>query len=893
MPAAEVTPKLAVIVANSITGDSRVQRAAVVAARDGWDVTLIGRSTTKSVQESMLGPVKVVRVPVRDHYRRHLSLRRGRSMRRRVTMAGLPNRTALSAYGAAHRAWLLEQDVLITDGSGVGPLLKPVRRVRARAQEMFFRFRKKLWDWEQHRTPEGGAPTGDWRRDWPVQVDFDLALVPVLRKLRPDVIHSNDITTMSTAAHAVARLSREGHRTGWLCDVHEYVRGLEWRRPEQANAFYTLEREFIGRADAVTTVSPELAEILRDEYRLSRTPVVVRNAPIREAVGAGPKLPSVREAAGVPDGIPLLVYAGWVGPDRGLDTAVSALPMLPDCHLAIVAGRQSDELTALLASAARLGVEDRVHVVPYVAQHLVPDYLSSADLGLICFKNKPNCEISLPTKVPEYLHAGLPMVVSDVRAVREFVQRHRLGEVFPAEQVEAFAGAVDRALSRRAELAAGITPELLRDLSWETQAADLLQEYRRIARRVPARPRPDISWTVTEQAIDPDEPTTEPATEPAQKPAEVEVVAAADVPQSRNWRALVEPSSGPDTTHVRLGVGPANYAGQGAAFAYAVCRDRPDVSAEVFMYRGSRHLGFPADVYIDAGELGSPAVQRDQMRRILGRYTHLIADAFRPVFGRLNGDDIGGDLPLLRSAGIQVALLGHGNEVRHPLHHLERHEYSMFRDAPEGLVGRLLGLAERNHRIATESGLPVFVTTPDLLVDLPMATWTPLVVDVDAWSCDRPAMQAAVPVVLHAPSKRWTKGTDRIMPTLEEMHERGTIDLRLIEGMAWTEIRDMVQAADVVIDQFTTGAYGTLSCEAMAAGRVVVAHISDAVHTLVGPDLPIVNATPATLREVLENLLDDRDRAMKIGLASADFAGRYHGGGYTARVLDSFITANP
>ncbi|MEK8143212.1 hypothetical protein NKH18_16655 [Streptomyces sp. M10(2022)] len=38
----------------------------------------------------------------------------------------------------------------------------------------------------------------------------------------------------------------------------------------------------------------------------------------------------------------------------------------------------------------------------------------------------------------------------------------------------------------------------------------------------------------------------------------------------------------------------------------------------------------------------------------------------------------------------------------------------------------MLAAAERNRRIAEESGLPVFVTTPDLLVDLPTAIWTPL-----------------------------------------------------------------------------------------------------------------------------------------------------------------------
>jgi glycosyltransferase involved in cell wall biosynthesis len=878
MHATEVKPRLAVIVANNITGDSRVQKVALVAARDGWDVTLVGRSTTKKVQESTLGPVKVVRVPVQDHYRRYVSLRLGRSMRRRITQAGLPNRTALAGYGAAHRAWLLKQDVLITTRAGGGALLKPVRRARVKASEVIFQFRKRLWSWEDRRTPERTALTGDWRLDWPAQVEFDLAVVPVLRNLKPDVIHSNDITTMSTAAHAVARLCRQGHRTSWLCDVHEYVRGVEWPRPEQASVFRTLEREFIRCADAITTVSPELAEILRDEYRLSSTPVVVRNAPIRETVGAGLELPSVRQAAGVPDGIPMLVYAGWIGPDRGLGTAVSALPMLPDCHLAIVAGQQNDELKALLDSAVRLGVRGRVHVVPYVAQHMVPDYLSSADLGLICFKHKPNNEVSLPTKVPEYLHAGLPMVVSDVRTVRQFVETHRLGEVFPAEEVEGFVDAVKRALSCRAELAARITPELLSDLSWESQAVELLKEYRRIAPRVPASPCPDFSWTVVEQTIDAEEPANAKAVTPASAP--------------RNWRTLVEPKGSWAATEVRVGIGPANYAGQGAGFATAICRHRPDVSAEVFMYRGPRHLGFPADFYVNVGDLNSPNVQMDLVRRVLGRYTHLIADAFRPVFGHLNGEDIAADLPLLRSARVRVALLGHGNEIRHPLHHLQRHEYSLFHDAPAGMVEKLLALTERNHRIAAESGLPIFVTTPDLLADLPTATWTPLVIDVDAWRCDRPVMQRPVPVVLHAPSNRWTKGTDRIMPVLEGMHERGTIELRLIEGVAWTEMRDLVQGADVVIDQFTTGAYGTLSCEAMAAGRLVIAHISDAVRALVVPDLPIIDATPATLRNALEELLDDRTRARKIGLASTDFTARYHGGAYTARVLDSFLTVD-
>jgi glycosyltransferase involved in cell wall biosynthesis len=857
MSATDTTPRLAVIVANGITGDSRVQKVAIAAARDGWDVTLVGVGTGTAVEESTMGPVKVLRVPVRDHYRKYAAPRRRRGLRQRITQAGLPDKPALNRYRAGHRAWVLAQESrLAAAGAGPGALLKPIRRGWLETRHVAHRFRDRLWGWEQYRAPDRVPPTGDWRRDWPGQVDLDLAFVPVLEELAPDVVHANDITTLSLAAQAVMRLRRRGHRVAWLCDVHEYVQGVAWPRPEQASAYVALEREFIGHADAVVTVSPQLADILRAEHRLPQTPTVVRNTPVRSAAGGDHHPPSVRAAAGVPAGVPLLVYAGWVGPERGLGTAIRALPRLDGVHLAIVAGQRRPELESLLATAVELHVRDRVHVVPYVAQHQIPEYLSSATLGLICFKRTPNCEVSLPTKVPEYLHAGLPMVVSDVRAVREFVEQHGLGEVYPAEDTAGFVDAVTRALHRRPELAARITDEVLDELSWEHQSAGLVELYRRIAPRVPAGRRTDLSWRLHE---------------PGQ------------VPGPRTWRQL-------GTTGIRLGAGPANYAGQAAAFAQAVCRARPDVSAEVFMYQGQTRYGFPADVYLDASRMKAVDLQMDQVRRIVGRYTHLLADAFRPVFGNLNGRDIGADLPLLQNLGIKVALLGHGGEIRHPLKHMERHEFSHYRDAPEGVIDTLLPLAERNHRVAQASGLPLFVTTPDLLDDVPWAQWAPLVVDVDAWRCDRPVMERERPVMLHAPSARWTKGTERIMPVLEDLDRKGTIELRLIEKLPWAEMRAMVQDADVVIDQFTTGAYGTLSCEAMAAGRPVIAYLSDTVKEIVGPELPIVDATPATLRSVLTELRDDRGRTAKIGLDSAHFAQKYHSGARTADVLAPFLT---
>lgn len=109
--------------------------------------------------------------------------------------------------------------------------------------------------------------------------------------------------------------------------------------------------------------------------------------------------------------------------------------------------------------------------MPYVLQHEVADYLSSADVGLTPFRRVPNCEVSLPTKVSEYLQAGLPLVTSDVRVIKAYVEEKKLGEVFTWDDPTTFAAAASRALERRDELAGNITEDVLKELSWEQQSA--------------------------------------------------------------------------------------------------------------------------------------------------------------------------------------------------------------------------------------------------------------------------------------------------------------------------------------------------------------------------------------------------------------------------------------
>ncbi|MEV6074859.1 glycosyltransferase [Streptomyces sp. NPDC052069] len=854
-------PRLAVIVANGISGDSRVQKTALAAARDGWDVTLIGRSDTKRVQRSRMGPIEVVRVPVTPEYGRSVKARKAHPLRGAMTQFRIHDQTALKHYRVSYRAWVRQMSAE-TAWSGV-PRRASLKAV-LRARRAVYRLRVRAFKWEEHRTSKDPQPARDWRLAWPQLVDLDLAFGPVIEELKPDVIHANDATMIVTAARSAARLRASGHGCVWIYDAHEYIRGVEWPNPRQAYALPAAEAEYIGRADAVVTVSPQLAELLKDDHNLPGLPLVVGNSPVREVIGSGSVRSSVREVCGLDPDVPLMVYAGWLGPERGLDAVIDGLPELPGVHLALVCGRGTSLLEELLATAEKLGVRDRIHLVPYVSQHEVADYLSSADVGLTPFRRVPNCEVSLPTKVSEYLQAGLPLVTSDVRVIKEYVEEKGLGEVFTWDDPKTFVAAASRALKGRRELAAHISEDVLKELSWEHQSAGLLELYRTLSKKTPTVPAVEVSWVVQES------------------PGAAPIGASSGKAGAPVWTPL-------GSTRIKLGIGPANYAGQGAAFAQAVSQANPDVSVEVVMNRRADTFDYPADVYVDAAGLGELDVQLQQVRRAVGRYSHLLVDAFLPVFGRLNGDTIAGDLAALDKAGIKVAILSHGSDIRHPARHLERHEYSLFRDAPDGIAEKLQRKAEINRRIADECGLPLFVTTPDLLDDLPTAKWVPLVVDVASWATDSPVMERKRPIVLHAPSKRWTKGTDRIMPILTELHDEGVIDFRLAENIPWAEMQELVKQSDLVLDQFTTGSYGTFAVEAMAAGRPVIGHISDAVKIATNGELPVVSATPDTLREVLGSLIDDRDGTAAVGRASSEFARTYHDGRWSAQALSGFL----
>ena len=346
-------------------------------------------------------------------------------------------------------------------------------------------------------------------------------------------------------------------------------------------------------------------------------------------------------------------------------------------------------------------------------------------------------------------------------------------------------------------------------------------------------------------------------------------------------------------TPVRLYIAPANFAGQGFAWARAAER-LPGVGAVNMAFVRKGGFAFPADDPVPEAVYGHSRRWQLRRRAFVPRFSHVIIEAGRPLLGHLMGADPFTEAAWLASRGVRVAMVCHGSDIRLPSRHRVLEPVSPLTEDWEltpVLERQALELAAR---IDDFDG-PVFVSTPDLLLDVRRARWLPVVVDAERWAAagSRRPLEREVPVVAHAPSSSRIKGTELIEPVLESLAARGLLEYRRVEGVPAERMPEVYGEADVVLDQFRIGNYGVAACEAMAAGRLVISHVSELVRAkareAAGRDLPILEATPDSLEAVLLEVLAERDRARALAAQGPAFVRTLHDGDRSAEVLAEFL----
>ncbi|MDX6664500.1 MAG: hypothetical protein QOG68_706 [Solirubrobacteraceae bacterium] len=242
------------------------------------------------------------------------------------------------------------------------------------------------------------------------------------------------------------------------------------------------------------------------------------------------------------------------------------------------------------------------------------------------------------------------------------------------------------------------------------------------------------------------------------------------------------------------------------------------------------------------------------------------------------------DLAVLRRRGVAVFVTFQGDDVRQADVCRARDEWSPARESEPSAVEH--GMDEVRRTVARRFDRwadGIYFLNPDLARVLPpRARFVPYAhVSPEHW-LPVPHPPNPRPLVVHAPTARAITGTHHLLAALDALRVEGVeFDLELVEGRTQAEARQIYARADLVIDQLMLGWYGGLAVECMALGVPVIAHIRtadlDRVPRAFGDELPIIDATPATIRDVLRTwLVARRPELPEAGRRGRAFVERWH-----------------
>ncbi len=298
-----------------------------------------------------------------------------------------------------------------------------------------------------------------WKRPWVVGP----AAAALARSTGADVVQFHDPELIPVAL----MLKRRGYKV--IYDVHEDlpadIYSKNWIpsaiRPAMARGAEFVEQIAAPRFDRVITATPAIADRFRSYG--ARVAVVRNTARLDEFIQPTMDTKRRRQA----------VYVGRIAFDRGLASMVEACAMvqLPLVLAGSIGSKEAEWLRTYSAGVVHKGKLTRSEIVELLNESLV---------GLNLLLPEPNYLYSLPTKLFEYMAAGLAVITSDLPRSKEIVEAAGCGFVVPLNDCKMLIEKLSflAANSQRAiELGLAGRAAVSNSYNWEHDAAELNRLY--------------------------------------------------------------------------------------------------------------------------------------------------------------------------------------------------------------------------------------------------------------------------------------------------------------------------------------------------------------------------------------------------------------------------------
>ncbi|HJP91707.1 MAG TPA: glycosyltransferase family 1 protein [Pyrinomonadaceae bacterium] len=237
-----------------------------------------------------------------------------------------------------------------------------------------------------------------------------------------------------------------------------------------------LEKQLFRQVDLVFTGGQSLYEAKCSQHRaVYAFPSSIDAAHFRKARTA---VKDPEDQAGIPH--PRLGFFGVIDERFDSELLDQMAMKRPDWHFVMIG-------PVVKIDPEKLPKRPNIHYLGPKKYKQLPDYLAGWDIALLLFARNESTRFISPTKTPEYLAAGKPVISTSIRDVVRPYGELKLVEI--ADSSEEFIQAAEKILSRtdRAEWLQKVDT-FLKDISWDKtwmQMSQLIDEV--IERNRPAR----------------------------------------------------------------------------------------------------------------------------------------------------------------------------------------------------------------------------------------------------------------------------------------------------------------------------------------------------------------------------------------------------------------------
>jgi glycosyltransferase involved in cell wall biosynthesis len=237
---------------------------------------------------------------------------------------------------------------------------------------------------------------------------------------KADLFLSNDLDTLLPNY-----LAKKIKGSGLIYDTHEYFTGVPELegRPYVQKFWKRIEKWIFPKLKEVITVNDSIAKLYHDEYKKDMT--VVRNIP---DVPENSSDFSEKEL-GLDENKNIIILQGsGINVDRGAEEAVLSMQYVDNAVLYIVG--DGDVLPILKEMVRENELEGKVKFIPKQTLDKLFAYTRHADIGLTLDKDTNiNYRYSLPNKLFDYIHAGVPVLASSLPEIKSIIDKYKVGEM--------------------------------------------------------------------------------------------------------------------------------------------------------------------------------------------------------------------------------------------------------------------------------------------------------------------------------------------------------------------------------------------------------------------------------------------------------------------------------